>query len=693
MVKSLSGRFPDEIEYFDPSILLQFDRGRVPNPFLALWRSLRFFMAELRRGNRNDVPIAERQERYDRYLRRVDDVISLIPKGWFSLAGLEAFLRRNLSNSKGRLFGFDHLRTDLFICATHLSQGRAVLFGKKKFAARVANTAFFSKHQYIAGETLAHAILCSSAIPFLFVPHGAGRTILADGDVRNTAAIGVVKSLVDARFIVTINPLVPLPQVGPAGSTLQLFLQTLLAALEGNVVATLKLEFEEKYRLEAHHEPSFDIIYFRPSPDDMKTMTGDSVVNLFRYRATNAFFGYRAVFETMRDHPEEAKTILERYGYGFRLAVAERRYTRMQRIRHDLQKLEDTLLTPRAELLERVDMKTLTLTNEYPPYVYGGAGVHVEFLSRELAQLIDVEVRCFGDQHSETGHLRVRGYGLERSVSPTTDPQLQPVSGADSACASPHRSSMRTSSTATPGTPISAASSSSSLRHPAGHHHAFAGAARGRGSASSSAAATTLSCWVEHTALEMADAVIAVSQGTSERHRSALQRRPGARRTSSTTASIRTFTATGPRPRRWRATASIPQRPYVLFVGRITRQKGIVHLVQAIRMIPDMQIVLCAGAPDTPEIAAEMTGRCAADAGAGRDVVWIREMVAKPTVIELYSHAAVFCCPSIYEPSASSIWRRWPADRGRRQRRRRHQRWSCRRRPACSLTSDRTRVR
>jgi glycosyltransferase involved in cell wall biosynthesis len=94
-----------------------------------------------------------------------------------------------------------------------------------------------------------------------------------------------------------------------------------------------------------------------------------------------------------------------------------------------------------------------------------------------------------------------------------------------------------------------------------------------------------------------------------------------------------------------------PDRPYVLFVGRITRQKGIIHLVNAIPAIdPSLQVVLCAGAPDTREIGDEMSERVA-EVGAGRDdVIWIREMVPRAHAIQLYSHAAVFCCPSVYEP-------------------------------------------
>src|SRR5205085_12337623 len=94
-----------------------------------------------------------------------------------------------------------------------------------------------------------------------------------------------------------------------------------------------------------------------------------------------------------------------------------------------------------------------------------------------------------------------------------------------------------------------------------------------------------------------------------------------------------------------------PKRPYLLFVGRIARQKGIIHLVRAIPfMDADFPIVLCAGAPDTPEIANEMKEALAAAQKKRKDIFWIEEMLDRPAVIELYSHAAVFCCPSIYEP-------------------------------------------
>jgi glycogen synthase len=94
-----------------------------------------------------------------------------------------------------------------------------------------------------------------------------------------------------------------------------------------------------------------------------------------------------------------------------------------------------------------------------------------------------------------------------------------------------------------------------------------------------------------------------------------------------------------------------PKKPYLLFVGRIARQKGIIHLVHAIQFMDrDFQIVLCAGAPDTPEIAEEMKDAVARAKTKRPDIIWVEEMVDRKTVIELYSHAAVFCCPSIYEP-------------------------------------------
>lgn len=159
-----------------------------------------------------------------------------------------------------------------------------------------------------------------------------------------------------------------------------------------------------------------------------------------------------------------------------------------------------------------------------------------------------------------------------------------------------------------------------------------------------------MSSWMEKMAILDADAVIAVSNGTKEDILRVYPIPPERVRviyngidlaeynkTSDTTA-LNTYGVD-------------PSVPYVLFVGRITRQKGVTHLVDAIRyMPPNTQVVLCAGAPDTPEIAAEMRTKVDEARKQNPRVVWIEKMVSKPEAIQLYSNARVFCCPSVYEP-------------------------------------------
>lgn len=160
-----------------------------------------------------------------------------------------------------------------------------------------------------------------------------------------------------------------------------------------------------------------------------------------------------------------------------------------------------------------------------------------------------------------------------------------------------------------------------------------------------------MSSWMERTAILDADAVIAVSEGTRADILRAYPEIDPARihviyngidlqqyqQTTATDALTRYGVDTS--------------RPYVLFVGRITRQKGVTHLVEAIQYLPaGTQVVLCAGAPDTPEIALEMREKVAAARATGADIVWIEKMVTKEEAIQLYSHCAVFCCPSVYEP-------------------------------------------
>ena len=299
-------------------------------------------------------------------------------------------------------------------------------------------------------------------------------------------------------------------------------------------------------------------------------------------------------------------------------------------------------------------MKTLFLTNEFPPMIYGGAGAHVDYLSRELAKLMEVEVRCYGKEMREvrvdTAALKATGYGLDAGGW-TAPKQLQSVFGAVQRCLDWNTTAVDADivhlhtwythlggimAKLNYGIPMVLTVHSLEPLRPWKREQLGGG--------------YDFSCWVEKTAMEMADAVIAVSAETKA-DVLRLFNVPEERveviyngidlaeyRKISTTAALEKYGVD-------------PCTPFVLFVGRITRQKGIVHLVNAIKyMDPGFQIVLCAGAPDTPEIAAEMKAAVAAATARRAGVIWIEEMVDKPTVYELYSHAAVFCCPSIYEP-------------------------------------------
>jgi starch synthase len=296
-------------------------------------------------------------------------------------------------------------------------------------------------------------------------------------------------------------------------------------------------------------------------------------------------------------------------------------------------------------------MKVLFLTREFPPNVYGGAGVHVEYLSEELAKLMDVEVRCFGDQDSQEPHLGVKGYPflgepfgktpgklkaalmtLATNLATTADP----IDADVVHCHTWYAQFGGILAKLCYGTPLVVTTHSLEPLRPWKREQL------GRG--------YDLSSWVEKTAIEMADAVIAVSAETKEDV-------------------LRLFNVdpqkvkviyNGIKVEQYQPSADVsalekygvdPNRPFVLFVGRITRQKGIIHLVNAIEYIrPDVQIVLCAGAPDTKEIAAEMEIRINQVKETRKNIIWIQEMLDKESVIQMYSHAQVFCCPSIYEP-------------------------------------------
>jgi alpha-maltose-1-phosphate synthase len=297
-------------------------------------------------------------------------------------------------------------------------------------------------------------------------------------------------------------------------------------------------------------------------------------------------------------------------------------------------------------------VKAVLFTREYPPGVYGGAGVHVEYLARELARLIPVEVRCFG------GGRKVAPEGpAVRAYEPW-------IALAGDALHSAALSAMSVN-LAMAGDPVdgSVVHSHTWYANFAGHlaklihrvpHVATTHSLEplrpwkaeqlGRGG-------YALSCFCERTALLEADVVIAVSEGMRQ---DVLSVYPAiaAERVCVIHNGIDTDEY---RPD---ANTDVLERygvrtdgSYVLFVGRMTRQKGITHLLDAAPQIDsDAQIVLCAGAPDTPEIAREVNGKVESIRDQGGNVVWIESMLPKREVIQLLSHATVFCCPSLYEP-------------------------------------------
>ena len=288
-------------------------------------------------------------------------------------------------------------------------------------------------------------------------------------------------------------------------------------------------------------------------------------------------------------------------------------------------------------------MKVGLLTREYPPDVYGGAGVHVEFLARELRALVDLEVHCWGEggddgviRHRAPASLQgandaLRTFAVDLAMAAAVQGRDLVHSHTWYANLGGHVAKLLH------GIPhVLTAHSLEPLRP-------WKAEQLGGGYA--------LSSWAERTAMESADAVVAVSDGM---RRDILDCYPGLdpERVHVIRNGIDT-TAYRPDPRT-DALARIgvdPTRPYVLFVGRITRQKGVPHLLRAARSIdPAVQLVLCAGAPDTPALDREFRGLFD-ELNAVRDGVhWIPAMLPRPVVAQLLTHAAVFVCPSVYEP-------------------------------------------
>jgi starch synthase len=283
--------------------------------------------------------------------------------------------------------------------------------------------------------------------------------------------------------------------------------------------------------------------------------------------------------------------------------------------------------------------------------VYGGAGVHVEYLSRELAKRIEVEVHCWGTQRADEGNLHVRGNLPWKEITEGTEAKFKTALETFSLNLTQVKDLQNIDLVHTHTWYVSMAGFLAKklygipfvlTTHSLEPLRAWKSEQLGSGYA--------MSAWMERTAILDADAVIAVSNGT----RADILRVypiPPERvhviyngidleeyRRSTDTSALRAYGVD-------------PEVPYVLFVGRITRQKGVTNLVDAIRHLPsNTQVVLCAGAPDTADIAAEMREKVEQAKRHNSRIIWIEKMISKPDVIQLYSHARVFCCPSVYEP-------------------------------------------
>ena len=296
-------------------------------------------------------------------------------------------------------------------------------------------------------------------------------------------------------------------------------------------------------------------------------------------------------------------------------------------------------------------MKIALFTNEFPPNIYGGAGVHIDFLTHELKKLAQVEVRCFGNQKEQTKQLNV--LGIQPSLNVMNDennPHIKMFQNLSrNVEMAQHTLEADVIHCHTWYTHLAGIFSRELVQsplilttHSLETHRPWKVEQLGNG--------YFLSRWIENHAYNTADGIIAVSE----------QMKTDVVEAYGVFPEKVTVIHNGINPEFYKPTFDNnllvelginPDIPFVLFVGRITRQKGISHLIAAAKYFDkNCQIVLCAGAPDTPEIAAE-TEALISKLKSNRDgVILISEMLPREKIKVLYSHARVFACPSLYEP-------------------------------------------
>jgi glycogen synthase len=300
-------------------------------------------------------------------------------------------------------------------------------------------------------------------------------------------------------------------------------------------------------------------------------------------------------------------------------------------------------------------MRIAILTNEYPPHVYGGAGVHVEYLTRALARIEEghheVQVLCFGDQALQQGGLTVRGVAPKFDL-PSQDPRHRKLFDTllrDLAMAGMLSSvdvvHCHTWYTQFAGCLVKQLTGARLVltTHSLEPHRPWKVEQLG--------SAYHASSWLEKTAYQNADGVIAVSQAMREDVHALYGVPYDKIRVIHNGIDLNQYKPTPDRSVLARYQID-PEKPFILFVGRITRQKGIIHLVHATKHLrPGVQVVLCAGAPDTEEIGREMSENIEqARRETANPIIWIPHIVPKEDIIPIYTLATLFVCPSVYEP-------------------------------------------